>query len=53
MAISGVDMSKFDGEELPDIAGYKTAIAEKSEKKSEKDGKDFKGKKTLKEKRLF
>lgn len=48
MAISGIDISKFEGDELPDIAGYKTSIAEKSEKKSEKDSrfkKSFKGKK--------
>jgi small subunit ribosomal protein S2 len=48
MAISGIDISKFEGDELPDIAGYKTSIAEKSEKKSEKDSrfkKNFKGKK--------
>ncbi|MBU6339576.1 MAG: 30S ribosomal protein S2 [Rickettsiales bacterium] len=47
MAISGIDISKFEGDELPDIAGYKTSIAEKSEKKFDKDSKfkkDFKGK---------
>jgi len=45
MAISGVDISKFEGEELPDIAGYKSSIAEKTEKRPERDGRDFKGKK--------
>lgn len=50
MALSGVDMSKFEGEEMPDIAGYKSAIAEKSEKK---DHKDFKGKRDFKGKKDF
>ena len=41
MANSGVDLSKFEGEELPDIANYKTLIAEKAEKKDVKGKKEF------------
>ncbi len=44
MAISGIDISKFEDGELPDIAGYKTSVAQKAEKKAEK---DFKGKKEI------
>lgn len=54
MAISGIDVSKFEDGEMPDIASYKNSIAEKTEKKSgERDGRDFKGKKDFKGKRDF
>lgn len=49
MAISGVDISKFETDE--DIAQYKTSLAAKSEKKDEREvrvKKDFKGKKEVK-----
>lgn len=53
MAISGVDISKFEDGELPNIAEYKSSVAQKTEKKSEKDlksKKDFKGKKEVSKK---
>lgn len=50
MALSGVDMSKFEGDDTPNISEYKNAIAEKSEKKAEK---EFKGKKEFKSKKEF
>lgn len=47
MAISGVDISKFEDGELPDIAEYKSSVAQKAEKSE----KEFKGKKDLKSKK--
>lgn len=47
MAISGVDISQFEGDNLPDIASFKSTIAEKTEKKpaARENTRDFKGKK--------
>ena len=47
MAISGIDISKFDGDNLPDIANFKNTVSEKSDKKPEArdNTRDFKGKK--------
>ncbi len=49
MALSGVDMSKFGGEEELNIEEYKNSIADKKgrEKPHHKDKKEFKGKKEV------
>lgn len=45
MALAGLDVSKFEGENIPDIHEYKNAIAEKSEKDFKSAKKDMKSKK--------
>ena len=53
MAISGVDMSKFEEDGELDVAQFKNSIAEKKPAEKERDGRDFKGKKDFKDKKDF
>ncbi len=54
MAISGIDLSKFEEDGELDVAQFKNSIAVKTEKKpAERDGRDFKGKKDFKGKPDF